>query len=118
MIDIAKEFSPYPSGRVPSDGTFNGEAFREEILLPALKKVMEDDNDRFLEIDIDGVRTFGSSFLEEAFGGVARDKSVDAKAALSVVRIKCTKDHLAIYKDAILALISETVNGGRRTSFI
>lgn len=101
-IDVANEFSPYPSGRVTKDGDYNGERFRKEFLIPAIKKAFKAKGAAAsVVIDLDGVRTFGSSFLEEAFGGLARDKGVIFKEALAVLRIKCTKDHLQIYKDAI-----------------
>lgn len=66
-ISIAREFSRYPAGRVRSDGPFSGEAFRDGWLIPILKS-----DDRAV-IDLDGVRGYGSSFLEEAFGGLVRE---------------------------------------------
>ena len=35
-IYIARDFSPSPAGRYPADGPFNGEKFRETLLLPAM----------------------------------------------------------------------------------
>lgn len=63
---IATEFSEFPIGRVPDDGDFNGELFRESVLLPLLQS-----NDEVV-IDLDGTDGYGSSFLEEAFGGLTR----------------------------------------------
>ena len=63
-INIADDFSPFPSGRFRADGNFSGEAFRDDILAPALRSV-----DR-VEVNLDGTMGFGSSFLEEAFGGL------------------------------------------------
>lgn len=65
-IDIGRDFSPVPAGRHPEDGEFNGEAFRTSILEPALRKY-----DR-VEVVLDQAEGFGSSFLEEAFGGLVR----------------------------------------------
>ncbi len=65
-ISIAKEFSIYPGGRVPSDGLFSGEDFRENFLLPIFQGTEK------VIIDFDGTRGYGSSFLEEAFGGLVR----------------------------------------------
>ncbi len=65
-IDIATAFSRFPGGRVKTDGPFSGEAFREDVLLPALNNY-----DRVL-VKIDGVMGYGSSFLEECFGGLVR----------------------------------------------
>jgi hypothetical protein len=64
-FSIAKEFSPYPAGRYKTDGPFSGENFRE-ILVQLLKK-----HDH-ITIDLDGSKGFGSSFLEESFGGLVR----------------------------------------------
>lgn len=66
VVVVAKDFSKYPAGRYKTDGPFSGEKFREEILLPLLEK-----GDEF-SINLDGTRGYGSSFLEEAFGGLVR----------------------------------------------
>ncbi len=99
MIDVAKEFSTYPSGRVDADGDYNGTRFRERFLLPALKAAQADGT-RVI-VDIDGVRTFGSSFIEEAFGGLVRTGVVTAKQLPRVLAIRCTKDHLELFRDSI-----------------
>ena len=65
-INIAKEFSKVPLGRFPDDSEFNGTRFREEWLVPALSK------SECLEICFDGAEGYGSSFLEESFGGLVR----------------------------------------------
>ena len=56
-INIAKDFS---------DGKNSGEVFLKNLLIPAITTHDE------VEIDFDGVRGYGSSFLEEAFGGLIR----------------------------------------------
>lgn len=66
IIRIAENFSRYPAGRYKDDGPYSGERFREELLLPALNK------EEPTIIDLDGARGYGSSFLEEAFGGLVR----------------------------------------------
>lgn len=65
-INIARDYSTEPAGRFPEDGDFNGQRFRKEILLPALRQ-----NTKVL-VDFDGTEGYGSSFLEEAFGGLVR----------------------------------------------
>ncbi|MFB9242347.1 STAS-like domain-containing protein [Massilia antarctica] len=65
-FSIAKQYSLTPAGRYLSDGPFSGERFREEILLPALR------GGKRISVDLDGAVGFGSSFLEEAFGGLVR----------------------------------------------
>lgn len=66
-INIARDFSKYPAGRYNDDGPASGQAFRERFLLPALR------GGDSLIIELDGTRGYGSSFLEEAFGGVVRE---------------------------------------------
>lgn len=68
-----KDFTRYPGPRFRSLGEFSGEQYREEILKP---EIMEND---LLEVNLDDVYGYGSSFLEEAFGrlvkhGVPKEK--------------------------------------------
>lgn len=67
-ISIAKEFSTEPAGRFPSDGPHSGERFRRELLVPALRECQN------VVVILDGVEGYGSSFLEEAFGGLVREE--------------------------------------------
>jgi hypothetical protein len=55
MIDLAKDFGKYPAGRFPTDGSYNGELFREKFLKPYLKKTQELNQSEKLIIDIDGL---------------------------------------------------------------
>lgn len=65
-INVSRDFSEYPAGRYRDDGAFSGEVFREDLLVPKLNKF------DIVEIDLDGAMGYGSSFLEEAFGGMVR----------------------------------------------
>lgn len=65
-IRIASEFSRVPAGRMRTDGPYSGERFRDDFLIPALRKAGH------VRVDFDGARGYGSSFLEEAFGGLLR----------------------------------------------
>lgn len=67
-IRIATDFSRFPAGRYLSDGPYSGEGFMREKLIPALQ------NDGKVQIVLDGTMGYGSSFLEEAFGGLVRLK--------------------------------------------
>lgn len=71
-LSVAKDFSEFPAGRHPDDGPYSGERFREEFLAPNLKP-----NQPILEIDLDGTMGYGSSFLEEAFGGLVREHGLN-----------------------------------------
>src|SRR5262245_3798188 len=71
MISIAKEFSKVPGGRWRKDGPFSGQEVREDVLAPALQAVREKEGDVVI-VSLDGVAGYGSSFLEESFGGIVR----------------------------------------------
>lgn len=68
-ISIAKDFSDVPWGRYPSDGPYCGQNFRERLLTPALRS-----NEKVVVL-LDDVEGYGSSFLEEAFGGLVHKDS-------------------------------------------
>ncbi|NQV46854.1 MAG: STAS-like domain-containing protein [Rhodospirillaceae bacterium] len=65
-INIAQEFSRTPAGRFISDGPYSGESFREKYLVPALRA------NNTVTVELDGGAGYGSSFLEEVFGGLVR----------------------------------------------
>jgi hypothetical protein len=66
LISVARDFSKAPAGRYDSDGPAPGARFRDQYLLPALKAADS------VTVDLDGTAGYGSSFLEEAFGGLVR----------------------------------------------
>lgn len=80
-INIAKDYSESPSGRHPVDGEYNGETFRDYLLIPALQEA-----DRVC-VEIDGPLGYPSSFSEEAFGGLIRAgvKLEDVKKKLKII---------------------------------
>lgn len=80
-LSIARDFTRYPAGRFRSDGPYSGEQFRDDFLVPAMEK------GESVSIDLDGVRGFGSSFLEEAFGGLVR-KGYSPEIVLSTFTLK------------------------------
>lgn len=66
IIDISRDFSRVPAGRHREDGDHSGEEFREVLLAPALREFSS------VQVILDNTEGFGSSFLEEAFGGLIR----------------------------------------------
>lgn len=68
-IKISEEFSDIPGGRYKRDGANSGEEFREKCLKPKFDSLKEGET---LLIDFDGAYGYPTSFLEEAFGGLAR----------------------------------------------
>ncbi len=80
-INVAKDFSKNPSGRYIKDGKTSGEVFLKNLLLPAVKAY------DVVEINFDGVRGYGSSFLEEAFGGFIRETKMTLVEFFKKVKI-------------------------------
>lgn len=65
VIRIASDFSSTPGGRLRSMGPKSGEEFRD-VLASHLTRGEP------VTVVLDGVEGYGSSFLEEAFGGLVR----------------------------------------------
>ena len=73
-IKISEIFSDAPGGRYIEDGPKSGQEFRETILLPRFEKLSGNEK---LVIDLDGCYGYATSFLEESFGGLARECGID-----------------------------------------
>lgn len=98
MISIAKDFSRSPAGRFKTDGPYSGEAFRDGFLWPALTE------NEGVEVDLDGALGFGSSFLEEAFGGLVRKYGISSKELHEKLKIK---SRLKIYEQRIWRYVDD-----------
>jgi len=66
VINIGKQFSRFPAGRYIGDGDSCGQKFREDWIVPAISVGTK------VAIEFDDALGYGSSFLEEAFGGLVR----------------------------------------------
>lgn len=97
LISIATDFSKTPAGRFSTDGPSSGEAFRKRLLEPSLRK-----NARIV-VDLNNTLGFGSSFLEEAFGGLVRD-GFSARELHEKLEVKT---NLQTYKNRIWQYINE-----------
>ena len=71
-INIAKDFTETPGARFKKEGKFSGEEFRKQFLE---KHFSNRDDNYTITIILDGVEGYATSFLEEAFGGLARSFS-------------------------------------------
>ena len=69
-INICKDFSETPNARYRAEGPHSGEEFREMLLEPRFIEARE--KKEKLVINLDGGYGYPTSFLEEAFGGLAR----------------------------------------------
>lgn len=87
VIFVARQFSRFPAGRFHADGPFSGQAFRERFLIPAMRT-----GKSFL-VELDGTAGFGSSFLEEAFGGLVR-AGFQATGILALMKLHSTDESI------------------------
>ena len=87
-IWVATEFSRHPGGRFKKDGPANGELFRKKFLVDPLRR-----GDTVV-VHMDGARGYGSSFLEEAFGGLVRREGLSREVVLDLLRIDATNSSL------------------------
>ena len=69
-IKIATEFNDKLGGRWIKLGPYSGEEFYDKLLLPRYKLAKE--RDTLLHIYMDGTKGYGSSFLDQSFGELAR----------------------------------------------
>lgn len=67
---ISEQYSKTPGPRYENEGKFSGEHFRENVLIRLYLDAIEKKEN--ICIDLDGGYGYSPSFLEEAFGGLAR----------------------------------------------
>lgn len=70
-IKISSDFSLTPNARYRSDGLNSGQEFYEDYLKKGFENAL--DKNVILEIDLDGTEGYATSFLDEAFGRLARE---------------------------------------------
>jgi hypothetical protein len=88
-VSVARNFTRFPSGRHKAKGSTSGEEFRQTFLEPALR------SGERIEVDLDGTLGYGSSFLEEAFGGLVRSLELAPDRLFDLLTIK-SEDPLII----------------------
>jgi len=74
-IKFTKDFTPYPGGRSRSTGDGSAEEFYEDVLQGKFKQTV--DEDKVLEINLDGAAGYAGSFLDEAFGRLGHEFGFD-----------------------------------------
>lgn len=103
VINVAKDFSPYPAGR--TRGQFSGQKFRTSFLVPQLKKF------DMVQIVFDGVAGLPSSFLEEAFGGLVREGLIGSiEEFRNRIRIVATDDAILDTNKIVFDYVSDALN--------
>ena len=105
---ISTEFSPVPIGRHREDGDKSGEAFREDILYPKICEAMK--KQELLEVDFTGMYGLSSSFLEEAFGGLVREKRLNPDDVLRTIKFLPENSHFDLYINLTKEYIKEAVS--------
>jgi hypothetical protein len=85
-IRIATDFSKVPAGRYVTDGNVSGQVFREKMLVPALSQGAH------VVVDLDGTEGYGSSFLEESFGGLIRNHGFTLAQLRDQLELKSFED--------------------------
>jgi len=101
-ISVSKDFSTVPAGRFITDGPNSGERFRNDFL----KKNLEENDS--VTVIIDGVEGYGSSFLEEAFGGLVREFGFKKEDLKKKLEINFSEPEFKIYSDMIWEYIEGT----------
>ncbi|HUX66770.1 MAG TPA: STAS-like domain-containing protein [Terriglobales bacterium] len=71
VLSVAREFSKTPGPRAEAEGPHSGEKFLRTRLLKRFLDAQR--QGRKLLVDLDGTEGYATSFLEAAFGGLARN---------------------------------------------
>jgi hypothetical protein len=99
--NVSQEFSRTPGPRFRKEGDFSGEEFRERRLSEWFDEARGTGAKLF--IDFDGGYGYAPSFLEEAFGGLARIHG--SSAVQDILEMKSVEDPYLI--DRIRGIISK-----------
>ena len=89
-INIANEFCETPGAREIEEGSFSGQDFLQRKLKPKFEEALQ--KKVKLIIDLDNTEGYATSFLEEAFGGLARLFSPEV--VLTTLIFKCFDEPL------------------------
>lgn len=85
QVKISTDFSTAPGPRRISEGKFSGEQFRKDVLLPKVREACKQKCP--LIVDLDGTSGYGTSFLEESFGGLIREDNFSLATLNSVLKL-------------------------------
>ncbi len=107
-IKIAVDFTRTPGARYPEEGPYPGVDFRNKVLLPKLKEAISL-NEKLL-VDLDGVSGYGTSFLEESFGGLLRE------GQLSYENLKKTLEIISNEDPSYIEEINQYIEDAKKNS--
>ena len=103
VVKVGRDFSRFPAGRYKSDGPYSGELFRERFLEPTIRA-----GDMAI-VDLAGVEGYGSSFLEEAFGGLARISDLPTDRIESYISIMSNDPDLEAFVEDAKDYLNEAI---------
>ena len=86
-IKISRDFSSTPGPRYikESDIDNSGESFRQKVLYPKFQQALAEN--KKLIVDLDGTAGYGTSFLEESFGGLIRIEKMSYEIIMNNLEI-------------------------------
>lgn len=105
IIRISQEFANTPGARNIEEGAYSGEEFLKSKLKPKFEEALE--KQCKILVDLDNTEGYATSFLEEAFGGLARIFGV--KEVLGILEFKSDDEPLLI--NEIKSYVKESKNG-------
>ncbi len=110
-ISLAQNFSRHIGPRYVAQGPFSGEKFRKVLLAELAKSDV-------LVVDLDGTTGIGSSFLDEAFGGLVFAEGMSKADVRRRVKVKSDLDesYLLTVKEAID--LADPEASGRAKKFV
>lgn len=108
ILRIASDFTPSPGPRTRAEGKNSAEEFLEKLLLPRFEEASAKGD--VLVVDLDGAYGYATSFLEEAFGGLARKKGAD----LVLKHLEIISREEPYLKDDINTYVREAEGGAQR----
>jgi hypothetical protein len=95
IINVGRDFSQTPGGRSKDKGPASGEEFRQRLV-----DILES-GDRVV-VELDGTEGYGSSFLEEAFGGLVRLQRWSYSELKNSVQVRAIDPSYQMYADRAL----------------
>ena len=107
------DFTKYPGGRKKKDGPYSGEEFRDNFLKPALLAAKAARSK--VIVNLDGVAGYGSSFLEEVFGGIVRLKVLPPDEIAPLMSVRVTDDALAGFRADALRYLTKAIAEAKAT---
>ncbi|HTE01655.1 MAG TPA: STAS-like domain-containing protein [Mucilaginibacter sp.] len=102
-VKIARDFTPTPGPRYIKEGKWSGEQFRTEKFYNIFNDAIQ--SNKNIIVDLDGTLGYGTSFLEEIFGGLIREHHLDYNQIVNRLQIISTEE--PYLKDDILAYLKD-----------